>query len=459
MYARLLSATPGVTQSTLGLLFKDASFGIAPGDQERVYSPRAGLTIARDSSYGVPHVYGTTREAAMFGLGYVAAEDRLFLIDALRHAGRGSLSGFAGGAAGNRAMDEEQWRLAPYTEADLQRQDDQLDDLYGEEGARLQRDAAEYVAGVNQYIREARLDVTKMPGEYAAIARPLEDWKMTDIIATASLVGGIFGKGGGDELTQMELRRSFIARYGARRGATLWREWAAYEDRDAPTTVRSGKRFPYQTPPRKPARDATAIADAGSLRRTTIVASASGSAAGERPNPIGGPLGGLLDGLLPNPRQPRGMSNALVVSGAESASGHPLAVFGPQVSYLAPQILMEQDVHAPTIDARGVGVPGRQPLRPARPRPGLRVQRDVGGPGHHRHVRARALRARWRRPDAALGALPLPRRVRADRGARALQQLVADARRRDGRPAARRCAPSARSSASSAAARRSRASR
>ena len=405
----------------------------APGDQARVYSPgnRAGLTIARDASFGVPHVYGTTRGAAMFGLGYVAAEDRLFFMDALRHAGRGELSGFAGGAAGNREMDADQWRQAPYTEADLQRQADQLDDLYGDEGRKLQADAVEYVAGVNQYISEARLDVTKMPGEYAAIGKPLDDWKVTDIIATASLVGGIFGKGGGDELTQMELRRSFVARYGSRRGATLWREWAAYEDADAPTTVR-GKRFPYQTPPRKPARDGAAIADAGSLRRTSVVAAATGAGAGG-PQSGGSPLDGLLDGLLPPAGSQRASSNALVVSGAESASGHPVAVFGPQVAYFSPQILMEQDVHAPTIDARGAVVSRREPLRPARPRAGLRVERDLGGPGHHRHVRARALRARRQRADDRLRALPLPRRVPADRGARAHEQLDADARRRDAR--------------------------
>jgi acyl-homoserine lactone acylase PvdQ len=52
------------------------------------------------------------------------------------------------------------------------------------------------------------------------------------------------------------------------------------------------------------------------------------------------------------------MSNALVVSAAESASGRPLAVFGPQVSYFSPQILMEEDVHAPGIDARGAAFAG-----------------------------------------------------------------------------------------------------
>jgi acyl-homoserine lactone acylase PvdQ len=360
MYARLLSAVSGVSPKTLGGLFKDSSFGVRPGDQARTYNPREGLTISRDRSFGVPHVYGTTRSAAMFGLGYVAAEDRLFFIDVLRHAGRGQLSSFAGGAAGNRQMDEEQWRLAPYTEADLEHQIDRLDDRYGAEGQRLQADASDYVAGVNQYIREAKLDITKLPGEYATIGRPLgpEPWRVADLAATATLVGGIFGKGGGAELDQMELRRSFVARYGARRGATLWREWAAFEDADAPTTVR--RRFPYQAPPRRPARDGLAIADAGSLRRTDVVAARSGSAAGDAGGPLDGlldPLVGLLKGLLP-PAADRAMSNALVVSGAESASGHPLAVFGPQVAYFSPEILMEQDVHAPGIDARGAAFAG-----------------------------------------------------------------------------------------------------
>ena len=53
-------------------------------------------------------------------------------------------------------MDAEQWSLAPYTEADLQRQFDLGDDLYGDRGRQLQDDAANYVAGINQYIAEAR---------------------------------------------------------------------------------------------------------------------------------------------------------------------------------------------------------------------------------------------------------------------------------------------------------------
>jgi acyl-homoserine lactone acylase PvdQ len=74
----------------------------------------------------------------MFGLGYAGAEDRLFVMDALRNTGRAQLSAFAGGSAGNRAQDHTQWELAPYREEDLQRQYDLADEVYGAEGVQLQ---------------------------------------------------------------------------------------------------------------------------------------------------------------------------------------------------------------------------------------------------------------------------------------------------------------------------------
>ena len=61
----------------------------------------------------------TTREGAMFGIGYATAEDRLFFMDIFRHLGRGQLSSFAGGAPANRAFDALMWSVAPYTEEEL----------------------------------------------------------------------------------------------------------------------------------------------------------------------------------------------------------------------------------------------------------------------------------------------------------------------------------------------------
>jgi acyl-homoserine lactone acylase PvdQ len=355
MYGDLVYAAPELERGDLLKFFKDASFGVRADDVDRTYSPRSDVTVVRDKSFGVPHVYGKTRDGAMFGLGYVAAEDRLFLMDALRHVGRGQLASFAGGAQGNRNTDADQWEVAPYTEADLQRQVDQFDDLYGADGKQVQRDAANYVAGVNAYIQVVRTDPTRLPAEYPAIGRPEgpTPWKETDIIATAALVGGIFGKGGGGELDDALLLQTMRKRFGRRRGDRMFRDFRSYEDPEAPTTVR-GKRFTYGAPPARPR--GVAMPDLGSVTKEKLIVQSTA-----RPNGDRGKAGGVIKGVF---RSGGGMSNALLVSGRESASGRPLAVFGPQTSYYSPQLLMEQDVHAPAteagpaIDARGAAFAG-----------------------------------------------------------------------------------------------------
>ena len=356
MYGNLVYATPGLQGGDLGKYFKDSSFGVPADQVERRYSPRGDVTIVRDKGFGVPHVYGRDRDGAMFGLGYAAAEDRLFFMDALRNAGRGQLSSFAGGA--NVAQDRDQWQVAPYNEADLERQTKPPPGFPADLANTIASDADNYIAGINRYITEAKLDPTKLPGEYAALGHPQgpEPWKRTDLVAAASLVGGIFGRGGGNEIAWTEVKHALDARFKQKRAKGVFRDFRAAEDPEAPTTVfRSGKRFTYQAPPKKLAKGSRAIYRRGSLKRHEVVASTSGaqasSARGE----------GLLDGLLDFPKA---ASNAMLVSARESADGNPLMVAGPQVAYFNPQILMEQDVHAPAapgkpgIDARGASFIG-----------------------------------------------------------------------------------------------------
>lgn len=69
------------------------------------------MAAAPAAAAQLPELPVPTRDGAMFGLGYAAAEDRLFFMDALRNAGRGQLSTFAGGA--NTAQDAEQREVTP----------------------------------------------------------------------------------------------------------------------------------------------------------------------------------------------------------------------------------------------------------------------------------------------------------------------------------------------------------
>src|SRR5882762_4765116 len=69
LYQNLVYADPTLTDAQVGDYFKDATFGVRSGGVTRTETPTAGLTILRDS-YAVPHIYGQTRAAVMFGAGY-----------------------------------------------------------------------------------------------------------------------------------------------------------------------------------------------------------------------------------------------------------------------------------------------------------------------------------------------------------------------------------------------------
>jgi hypothetical protein len=185
-YENLLYNYKGLTYADLPKYFKDASFGVPPGQIASVENPRDDVAIVRDD-LGVAHIYGATRAGAMFGAGYAAAEDKLFVMDLLRHAGRAELSSFAGGAPGNRALDQRQLLNAPYSEAELQQQFDRLPTLYGADGSQLTSDVEAFVDGINLYIDQAKLDPNLMPVEYLAIGQPLgpQPWRPTDLVATA----------------------------------------------------------------------------------------------------------------------------------------------------------------------------------------------------------------------------------------------------------------------------------
>src|SRR6185312_15568061 len=120
LYENLVYGTPGLTEAGISAYFKDATFGVPPGEVESTTEPKPGVTILRDKAYGIPHIYGETRADTMYGAGYAGANDRLFLMDVLRHTGRAELASFLGGS--NAEADASQWAFAPYTEADLEEQ-------------------------------------------------------------------------------------------------------------------------------------------------------------------------------------------------------------------------------------------------------------------------------------------------------------------------------------------------
>ncbi|HVL94962.1 MAG TPA: penicillin acylase family protein, partial [Solirubrobacteraceae bacterium] len=340
-YRDLLYAAPTLSSGDLDRYFKPAGFGVPEAEIASTIAPRPGVTITRDKTYNVPHVVGVTREDVAFGVGYASAQDRLFVMDVLRSYGRSELGALAGPGRleGNVSNDIAQFLATAYTEEELQKQIDDLPRRYGAEGAGVIADFNAFTAGVNQYIAEARLDPRKLPAEYVALNRSPRDWRPTDSVAAASLIGGIFGRGGGKEDVNGEILQALRAKLGPK-ARIAFDDLHGRNDPEAPVTIR--KRFPYGNPGRVDRR-AVAVPDGGSLKTHNPVV--SGSDAAPAPRTTGAVGGRSL------------ASNALLVTGRRSKSGRPLAVMGPQVEWYSPQILMEIDVHGPGIDARGATFP------------------------------------------------------------------------------------------------------
>jgi acyl-homoserine lactone acylase PvdQ len=360
-YANLLSGYTGLTNDQIADFFNDASFGVPAGQVESTTSPRSDVTIVRDRATGVPHITGTTREGTMFGAGYAGAQDRLWVMDLMRHVGRGELTPFAGGAPGNRALEQSAWRNSPYTEADLQAQITRVRDS-GPRGAQLYTDVQNYIAGVNAYIDRCMAD-RNCPGEYVLTGHldaitnaggPV-DFTMTDLVAISGVIGGLFGGGGGAEMQSALVRVAARAKYGTAAGDQVWAAFRAQNDPETTLTLHNGQSFPFGDAPAGATGvvlpdPSTAPVDitANETGSATSAATSAASASAER---------GVLDGLLVDNSKP-GMSNAVVVSAAKSATGNPVAVFGPQTGYFAPQLLMLQELSGPGVRARGAAFAG-----------------------------------------------------------------------------------------------------
>jgi acyl-homoserine lactone acylase PvdQ len=365
-YANLIYNYAGLTDAQLGNFYDSAALGVPAGQIERTEKPRSDVTILRDKATGIPHITGTTRAGTMYGAGFAGAEDRLFVMDLMRHIGRGQLTSFAGGAPGNQVLEQSLWRNAPYQEADLQAQVDRLRNQ-GAEGAQLFDDTTNYVAGINQYIATcmAARPVT-CPGEYVLTGHldsvtnaggPVP-FTLTDLISIGAVIGGLFGGGGGAEMQSALVRIAARAKYGTAEGDRVWQAFRAQNDPETVLTLHDGQSFPYGAAPAD--QSGVTMPDSGTVSLEPVVYDKTGSAATSAATSTTASTtaaGGILPGLSIGAAH-QGMSNAVVISAAKSATGHPIAVFGPQTGYYSPQLLMIEELNGPGISSRGIAFAG-----------------------------------------------------------------------------------------------------
>ncbi len=421
-YSNLLYGAPTLTNANLTDYFNDESFGVKPEDVTKTETPGPGVTIYRDK-HDVPHIYGDTNPAAAFGAGYAQAEDRLFMMDVLRHYGAGTLASFLGASCDFEQMDHDQLLLSPYTPAQAQAQVDALPKRYGEDGALAKSMIDAYVQGVNAYIDATKTDPSKLPADYVAAAPDQllpKKWTDADVVSIAGLIGGIFGKGGGFEVNDAHLLTYLQNRLGNADGLRAYHEVDHQNDPLAPTTI-TDKTFPYDVRTKPWDQSLNALPDDGAL--------------------TGGPQGtapGCGDGSSPAPPAVPGIPLSATTQGPGSEEHHRLAEghaegheqrargqrladqVGPPDRGVRPAgvLLRAADPQRPRhprarLRRHGRVVPGHRPGR-ARTRQGLRLVGDLRGERPDRPAGGEDLQPLGRYAGGERHVVPLQRHVPPD---------------------------------------------
>lgn len=313
LYDGLTPKRGDVTAADLAALYKPETLGLGGEKPTRVERPKDGVTIERDR-WDVPHVYGKTRADTEFGAGWATAEDRGLDLQLLRGPARISALDVPGYDAFSVALSARVFVPSAQTEAFLASQVKLAEKTAA--GRQLLRDVDAYLAGINAYFAQLG------SGAVAPFTR-------NDVVAIGTLIGAVFGAGGGREAQSAELLAALQQRLGTAKGLAVWNDLRQQLDPGTPVTV--AQSFPYGKGAPTGVGPGNVPLDAGSFR-----AAGPGAVTQQR----------------------RLMSNALLVSAKRSADGHPIFVAGPQVGYYAPEILMEEDLHGGGLDARGVAFPG-----------------------------------------------------------------------------------------------------
>jgi penicillin amidase len=155
-----------------------------------VDGPKSPVRIVRDKE-GVPHIFAGSRNDALFGLGYVHAQDRLWQMEFQRRAVQGRLSEVAGSAA--LVADTYLRTLGLYRSAEQS-----IAALSPE--ARLALDA--YTAGVNAAIpRHGK----PLPPEFFMLGVSAEDWKPAHSLAVLKAISVQLSANAFQEILRLQL--------------------------------------------------------------------------------------------------------------------------------------------------------------------------------------------------------------------------------------------------------------
>ncbi len=275
----------------------------------RLKGPGAEIVISRDA-LGIPRIAAQNAADALFGLGFVHAQDRLWQMEFQRRVGAGRMSELVGADA--LPIDKFMRTLGLYHLAEQSLEHMSPD-------AKRLLDA--YCAGVNAYIDAHN---GALPPEFVLLRSTPEPWKPADSLVWGRLMGLQLSANWREKL----LRARAAAKLAPDQVEDLW-----------PT-------YPKSAPITMSARD-----DLPTVRRAS---------AAPEPSPSRLP-GAVIDRLLasiPPVAMPRLASNQWVVAGTRTASGKPLLANDPHLELDVPVLWYMASIVAPDLEVTGVTVPG-----------------------------------------------------------------------------------------------------
>jgi penicillin amidase len=377
---------------------KPGVLGTKPGTPE---TPKDNVEIYRDD-YGVPIVHAPSVRDLWFGVGYAVAQDRLFLMDAVRRMGAGTFSELTG--CGGVPGDIQQ-RTLSYTDAE-----------YEQMFERLSPDARDavlgYVDGANAWRQRALLNPLNLPVEYVLLTTLPAEFTVKDVLAAGVYITRFVASEGGNEFQNIRMLKALEGAYGSRAAALdAFQDLVWLDDSKAVATVPAGGRSFSNHPMPAGGREAVfrELAEwSMNLPETLWKGDGTGHAATPfpcdltaLPGPLGGG-GGLGAGEVVQPkagnqaeikagtgkaaiatREPRqvreaaarravrevqqaliefrhhlhGGSFAMALAGSRTRDGGGLLISAPQLGYGYPLLLVEYEINGAGYAARGSSVP------------------------------------------------------------------------------------------------------
>jgi penicillin amidase len=186
------------------------------------------VTLYRDAM-GLPHVFGDTSAAVMFGAGYELAQDRLAAMELQRRAATGRRAELLG----KSAIDTDK------TARDRQLPDAELMRMYRAIPPEHQAMMQAYVDGINRAVAEVNADPRhRTPLEFIRWGIRPTPWSLIDYLGyVASVPVGRESY----EIQNLQFLNAMVKRYGETVGRRIFDDVVPLSDPDSPTVIPAGE--------------------------------------------------------------------------------------------------------------------------------------------------------------------------------------------------------------------------